>query len=92
MKTPAIVARLVLFTAIASLGIAYHRTSHASALPACDAQAIAKAGRGYVCTVKTKGGPISWRVEVPRDLDLAVGQPGHFHLVSFRDHGLSPLS
>jgi len=64
MKTPAIVARLVLFTAIASLGIAYHRTSHASALPACDAQAIAKAGRGYVCTVKTKGEPVSWRVEV----------------------------
>ena len=46
MKTPAIVAGLVLFTAIASLGIAYHRTSHASAFPACDAQAIAKAGRG----------------------------------------------
>src|SRR3954465_9262293 len=63
MKTPAIIARLVLFTAIASLGIAYHRTSHASALPACDGQAIAKAGRGYVCTVKTKGGPVSWRVE-----------------------------
>jgi hypothetical protein len=64
MKTPAIIARLVLFTAIASLGIAYHRASHASALPACDAQAIAKAGRGHVCTVKTKGGPVSWRVEV----------------------------
>src|SRR5437660_12538180 len=67
MKTPAIVARLVLFTAIASLGIAYHRTSQASALPACDAQAIAKAGRGYVCTVKTKGGPVAWRVEVVLD-------------------------
>ena len=63
MKTPAIVGTLVSFTAIASLGIANRRTSRASALPACDAQAIAKAGRGYVCIVRTKGGPVSWRVE-----------------------------
>jgi len=33
-------------------------------LPPCDAQAIAKAARGYVCAVQTNGGAVSWRVEV----------------------------
>ena len=30
---------------------------------ACDAQTVGKADPGYTCVVKTKNGPVSWRVE-----------------------------
>jgi hypothetical protein len=29
----------------------------------CDPQTVAKANVGYTCVVKTKNGPVSWRVE-----------------------------
>src|SRR5215472_12730668 len=35
----------------------------ADAPEACDPQTVAKAGAGYACVVKTKNGPVSWRVE-----------------------------
>lgn len=31
--------------------------------PACDPHTVEKAGPGYTCVVKTKAGPVSWRVE-----------------------------
>jgi len=31
--------------------------------PACDPQTVAKAAPGYTCVVKTKDGPVPWRVE-----------------------------
>jgi hypothetical protein len=48
---------------IAPAAIFYHLTSRASSLEACDVQTTAKAARGYTCTVKTNGGPVTWRVE-----------------------------
>jgi hypothetical protein len=35
----------------------------ADAPAACDPQTVEKAARGYTCIVKTKSGPVSWRVE-----------------------------
>lgn len=35
----------------------------ADAPVACDPQIVAKADPGYTCVVKTKNGPVSWRVE-----------------------------
>ena len=34
-----------------------------SAPETCDPQTIAKAVKGYTCVVKTKNGPVAWRVE-----------------------------
>lgn len=34
-----------------------------SATETCDPQTIAKAVKGYTCVVKTKSGPVAWRVE-----------------------------
>jgi hypothetical protein len=54
---------IIFCTLIASVGIARALSGRADPLPVCDAQAIANAGRGFVCTVKTNHGPVSWRVE-----------------------------
>src|SRR5262245_8082108 len=35
----------------------------ADAPAVCDPQTVEKAAPGYTCVVKTKGGPVSWRVE-----------------------------
>ena len=34
-----------------------------SATETCDPQTVAKAAKGYTCVVKTKNGPVAWRVE-----------------------------
>jgi hypothetical protein len=34
-----------------------------SATETCDPQTVAKAVKGYTCVVKTKSGPVAWRVE-----------------------------
>jgi hypothetical protein len=34
-----------------------------SATEPCDPQTVAKAAKGYTCVVKTKNGPVAWRVE-----------------------------
>src|ERR1700676_5652528 len=33
-----------------------------SATETCDPQTVAKAAKGYTCVVKTKNGPVAWRV------------------------------
>src|SRR4051794_6509381 len=34
-----------------------------SATDTCDPQTVANAAKGYTCAVKTKNGPVAWRVE-----------------------------
>jgi hypothetical protein len=34
-----------------------------SAAETCDPQTVAKAAKGYACVMKTKSGPVAWRVE-----------------------------
>jgi hypothetical protein len=49
--------------AIGATAMVWNFTSRAGGLDACDVQVTAKAAQGYTCTVKTKSGPVTWRVE-----------------------------